>query len=134
MGNYSAAVSGGGSSLVNVFLAPETLQQLPVYYLIWTLFYMTIHIVWDARSTRTPALHFVHIGSKVGSLYNAVSFASSLLLLVGIFNEATRKLAGDTVAPILLAAISGLMVALSEMCPYKIERGLSAPSPRITQP
>lgn len=134
MGNSSAVTNRTTDTLLNVFLAPETLQQLPVYYLIWTLFYMCIHLVWDARSPHTPALHLVHLSSKVGALYNAVSFASSLLLLSGIFNVATRKLAGDTVAPILLASMAGLMVAISELCPYKFDRGNPLKLPRITPP
>lgn len=134
MGNSNAVADRPTESLLNVFLVPETLQQLSVYYLIWTLFYMCVHLVWDARSPRTPALHLVHLSSKVGALYNAISLSSSLLLLVGIFNVATRKLAGDTVAPILLASLSGLMVALSELCPYKFDRGQPLVPPRVTRP
>lgn len=122
MGNNLAVASSGSSSLLNVFFAPETIRQLPIYYLFWIILYLTINIIWDIRSTRTPKFHFGHLGSKVGALYNAAAFASSLLLFVSLLDDATRKLAGDTVAPIVLAALSGLLVALAELCPYKVDR------------
>lgn len=108
-------------------VAPSSLSQLSVYYLSWTVLYLGVNIGWDALSPRTPAFHVSHLSGKVTALYNAVSFASSLLLLVAIFSEPTRKLAGDTVAPMLLAALSGLMVAASELCPYKLEKGTKPP-------
>lgn len=87
------------------------------------LLYGGINLLWDIRTTKTPPFHITKISGKVGVLHNAATFASSLLVMVGLFDERVRQLAGDTVVPLLLAGFSGLLVTLSEICPYKPSKG-----------
>lgn len=87
------------------------------------LLYGGINVSWDIRTTKTPPFHITKMGAKVGVLHNAATFASSLLVVVGLFNEHVRQIAGDTVVPLLLAGGSGLLVTLSEICPYKPGKG-----------
>lgn len=103
-------------------LAPQTTGDLPIFYLFWVLLYLTINIVWDVRSGRTPTFHVSHLSQKTPVAFNAASFASSLLLIVGLCDKDTMKVAGDTFVPILLAGLAGLFFALSEICPYKPPR------------
>ena len=100
-------------------IAPASAQDLPVFYLFWVLLYLAINVIWDIRSSKTPEFHWAHFSGKSPVAYSAASFASSLLLLVGLANPATMKVAGDTMVPVMLAGFSGIFFGLSEMCPYK---------------
>lgn len=103
-------------------VAPQTAADLPVFYLFWVLLYLTINIVWDVRTAQTPAFHLSHLGLKTPVAFNAASFASSLLILIGLVDKDVMKVAGDTLLPIMLAGLSGIFFGLSEICPYKPNR------------
>lgn len=103
-------------------LTPHSAAELPVFYLFWVLLYLAINIIWDIRSLRTPEFHMSMLGNKTTVAFNAASFASSLLLVVGMADPKTLKAAGDTMLPILLAGSSGVLFGLAEVCPYKPER------------
>lgn len=61
------------------------------------------------------------LSRKLSVVYNAATFTGSLLVIISTFSPAVRKVAGDTVIPLLLAGFAGIIVALSEICPYKPE-------------
>lgn len=108
--------------VASVLLCPQSLQQLSIFYLFWILLYMAVNIIWDIRSSQTADWHIADLTGKIGPLYNAASFASSFLLLVAAFDPKVRALAGDTVAPLILASLSGIFVSVGEVCPYKPNR------------
>ena len=116
-----------------ILLAPQNTGELPVFYLFWVVLYLAINIIWDIFSGRTPEFHLANLGQKSSVTFNAASFASSLLLVVGLCDKDTMKVAGDTIVPILLAGLSGVMFALQEICPYKPQR-LGPPAPAETKP
>lgn len=103
-------------------IAPQNVQELPIFYLFWILTYLAVNIIWDIRSGRTPPFHVSHLSGKTTVAFNAASFTSSLLIVVGLFDKETMKVAGDTMLPLVLAGLSGVFLSLSEICPYKPEK------------
>lgn len=101
------------------FLAPATQHDLPIFYLFWVLLYLSVNVIWDIRSQRTPDFHVSLFAQKTPVAFNAASFASSLLLLIGLVSPPTMKLAGDTMLPIMMAGLSGVFFGIAEVCPYK---------------
>lgn len=100
-------------------IAPQTPGEVPVFYLFWVALFCAINIIWDVRSGRTPAFHIGNLGQKTPVAFSAASFVSSLLLLIGLLDKATMKVAGDTYVPILLAGMEGSLIALQDLRPYK---------------
>lgn len=100
-------------------VAPNSTAEVAVFYLFWVLLYLAINIIWDIRSSKTPDFHFAHLSKKTAVAFNAGSSASSMLLIAGLFNPPTMKVAGDTMVPIMLAGLSGVLFGLSELCPHK---------------
>lgn len=107
-------------SSVLALIAPQTAGDLAIYYLFWVLLYLAINVIWDIRTPHTEPFHIAHLGSKkTQTLFSAASFASSLLILVGLLDKDTMRVAGDTFVPIMLAGFSGVLFGVSEICPYK---------------
>lgn len=103
---------------------PASTDQLTTFYFFWVTAYAATNILWDIRTDRTPGFHVSDLGGKVGVLFNAATFASSLLVLLSVFDADVRKIAGDAVVPLLIAGFSGVFVALGEICPYKPDKSL----------
>jgi len=106
------------STHIHVLYAPNEAQEIPKYYLFWMSLYAGINLIWDYKSSRTANFHIGNLKHKVNVIYNAVTFASSLLLIMGFFDDVTRKLASDTYIPILTASLAGLFITISGLCPY----------------
>jgi hypothetical protein len=102
------------------FYAPENTADLATFYAVWTTLFLIINVIWDILTKETPKFHFVHVSEKVEVLFAATTFASSLLLVIGIFDDVILKLAGDAKVPIFLAGASGVLVSLRQLCPYPI--------------
>lgn len=99
-------------------LFPHTKGELVKFYFLWITVYMAIHMIWDAVTRHTPPFHFGSMGGKISTLFGASTLASSILLLTGLVDGITEKMIGDTVLPLLLAGMSGMLVGLSGLCPY----------------
>lgn len=100
-------------------IVPADKAGLAVYYLFWILLYAAIALAADFRSPNTPSFRLGDLRHKHGTLYNAASFASSLLILSGMFSASVRTVAGDTIVPLLLAGMSGMFMAVSDLDPRK---------------
>lgn len=98
---------------------PTTLSELTLFYVDWIAIYCGINIVWDIRSEKTAPFHLHNLKDKITVVYNASSMASSVLLLISLFSPQVKALAVDTVVPLLLAGISGVLLGIGEICPYK---------------
>ena len=98
---------------------PSSSKQTAIFYTFWIFTYTIINLVWDITSKKTEVFQFGHLDRKINVLYNAASFASSLLVVISVFSEPVRKIAGDIMVPLLLAGISGVVISVSELCPYK---------------
>jgi hypothetical protein len=107
---------------VHVLFTPANVGELPQFYLFWILAYCGINILWDIRTTKTPAFHVTRLNGKVSVLHNAATFTSSFMIIVGMFDPNVGKLAGETMIPLLLAGLSGIIVTIGEICPYKPSR------------
>jgi hypothetical protein len=108
--------------VIHAAFKPIDNSQLGIFYFFWIVLYVGINFFWDWRSPHTPPFHIAHVGEKLSVLYNASTLASSILLISSVFNKEVQKVAGDAVAPIVLASMSGFLVGLSGLSPYKPER------------
>jgi hypothetical protein len=102
-----------------VLIAPDDNSDAGFFFAFWAGLYVFINLGWDILTPKTPRFHLSHLDSKVGTLWNGVTFASSIMVVSSAFSPATRDFAGDQVAPLLLAGTAGLFVTLSAICPYK---------------
>ena len=108
--------------MASSIIAPQTVQEPPIFYLFWILAYLTVNIVWDIRSGRTPPFHVAHMSAKTTVAFHDASFTSSLLIVVGLLDKDTMKVAGDTMLPLVLAGLSGVFFSVSEICPYRPDK------------
>lgn len=112
----------GGFDILHYFLLPPDTQHVVIYYLFWLLLFLVVNILWDIRTDKTPPFHLDHLKDKVGVLYEAATFCSSLLIITGMASHSVQALARDTTLPLLLAGISGLLRSVPVLCPYKSDR------------
>jgi hypothetical protein len=102
-------------------VAPTTRGQLTVCYLVWVSLFLTINIVWDIRTPRTPPFHLAGMKDKVPVAYDAATFCSSILIIAALVNESVRALDRDVTIPLVIAAFSGFLRAVPALCPYSRE-------------
>ena len=98
--------------------SPGTVRELSIYYLIWISAFLLINIAWDVFTPNTPRFHFHNLKGKISTLYAATTFSSSFLLLLSLFSAGVTKVVGDTLVPLILAGLTGILYAISELCPY----------------
>ena len=108
------------SGIVHYVLAPTNAVEITVYYLIWVVLFFAVNVLWDIRTDKTPDFHFLRLTTKIDVAHNAVSFCSSLLVIVGLLDREVGKLATDAIAPLLLAGLSGVLKSLPALCPYSM--------------
>lgn len=100
-------------------VAPADRSSAGVFFAFWGGLYVAINLVWDVLTPQTPPFHLSDLDTKVGTLWNGATFASSIMVVSSAFSPETREFAGDHVVPLLLAGTAGLFVTLSAICPYK---------------
>ena len=103
--------------LAHLLLLRST-SELAVCYLMWAATFLLINVTWDIGSSRTPRFHLLMLPAKVAVLHHAVAFCSCILVLAALVDESIRDLSEETVVPLVIAAIAGIMQALPAMCPY----------------
>lgn len=108
--------------LLKCMFLPASTSDMAVYYLIWIILFLSINIFWDINSDKTPDFHLQNIKAKTGALYSAATFCSSMLLIISLFSEAVATIVGNTLVPVILAGLTGILHAISDLCPYPIER------------
>ena len=101
---------------------PTDITSLTICYLAWITCFVTVNIVWDVYSDRTPPFHISHLRDKVSVLHSAAAFSSSLLIIISLVNPAVDKIARDTIVPLVLAALAGMFMTLPAVCPYSLNR------------
>lgn len=80
---------------------------------------MIVNVIWDIKTDRTPPFHLDRFKEKYDVVYNAATFCSGLLLLVGLVSPTVQALAKDTTVPLILAGSTSLLRAVPALCPYK---------------
>lgn len=106
--------------IAQTVFAPSTTDQIPTFYCVWMLIYIAVHIVWDARSERTPSFNVVRLAQRHHLIYSGATFASSLLIVLGVLTNSVRELISDTALPLLIAGGSGILSSISAAAPYRL--------------
>ncbi len=104
--------------LLHNILAPTNVEELINFYLIWILLFLSINIIWDIKTTKTPVFHFTSLAGKAALLHPASFFCSSLLIIVACKEPDVWKLAEEIKIPILLTGFSGVLTSIVAFCPY----------------
>ena len=99
-------------------LAPPDTVSLTIFYLFWIVLFLFINISWDIATPNTPSFHIESLKGKINVVHHGVAFCSSLLVVVSLLNPAVREVARDTMVPLLIAGISGMLLTIPALCPY----------------
>ncbi len=101
-------------------LWPEGGETLTTFYFCWMLIFLIVHFVWDWRSSKTPVFCVDRLKDRgVQTVYNASTFATSLLLLLALIHNSVVELLGDTSIPLLIAGFSGIIQSAIAIVPPK---------------
>ena len=106
------------SDLLTCVMWPSSSRQLLIFYVAWISLFFGINLLWDLLSPLTPVFHLHRMRDKVGTLYAASTFCSSLLPPISLFNSDVARVAGDTLLPMIQAGMTGLLHSVGEICPY----------------
>jgi hypothetical protein len=109
-----------GDYAFKILLGPTDKATLAGFYCVYILAYVIGHIVWDIKTTRTPAFHFGRLREKTDVLHSAVTMTSSWLLLLTIWQPGVEKITNETMVPIILAGFAGILYGFGKLCPYDI--------------
>jgi hypothetical protein len=113
-------LSAVGRAVIHNILIPSNASQLCVCYLIWTLLFVGVNIIWDIRSNFTPKFHFLSIQSKSSLLHPAAAMCSCVLVIAALINDSIKDISAETAIPIVLSSLSGIFQAIGSLCPYKL--------------
>jgi hypothetical protein len=116
---------GLSAVVAHVIFDPDDKYLVAAFYLFWMIAYLAVNIGWDIFTERTPPFHMSNLRNKFGTAHAAAMFASSLLLLIGSVAPHVASAIGETIAPLVLVGVSGLLFALSQLCPYELNSGSS---------
>jgi hypothetical protein len=105
--------------MLRYVLFPSDVGEMAGFYFVWMAFFLVVNVIWDIRTQRTPPFHMDRFKEKYDVVYNAATFCSGLLILVGLVSPTVRQLAKDTTVPLILAGFASLLRALPAICPYK---------------
>jgi len=92
-------------------------NDIAIFYVIVTALFLTIHIVWDYRSEKTPPFDLRNLKAKVPVVFSAVTFCSSFLLLAALLDRNIFPLLGDSIVPVLVSGSAGILISLADLSP-----------------
>jgi hypothetical protein len=99
---------------------PQGAADIGIFYFAWVAIFLSVNIIWDIFTSRTPEFHLSMLTTKLRTLHSATFFCGSLLLLLTIVEPNLWVLAKETYVPIVLAGISGVLTSLPAICPYEV--------------
>ncbi len=103
---------------VSFLFLPVDTRGLSICYLFWISLFLGINILWDVYTPLTPRFHVSALRSKVETLFNAGTFASSLLVISSLFDNQTAQTVSAAGIAHVMAGLSGLLISVSGLCPY----------------
>lgn len=109
----------GFLTILSDVLVPTTPDNIKVFYAIVMVTCLAINIAWDCISRLTPAFSLARISEKVSLLFSSSTIASSLLLIIAVFDKDVSKALGDFWLPFLLAGGAGLLISLQDLSPHR---------------
>lgn len=96
---------------------PDSKEEVGYFYLLWTLLYLATHILWDFLSKKTPPFELKNLKDDINILWSGTTIATSLLLLFAVPQPALLTVVGDITLPLIIAGMSGVLIALSNLQP-----------------
>jgi TRAP-type C4-dicarboxylate transport system permease large subunit len=103
-----------------LMFSPTEASGVAEFYAIWITMFLLVNICWDIFTPRTGGFHLSHMSEKVDTLFSATTFASSIYLLLTVFQQEQTVLTGSAKIPLIISAISGALVSIKYLCPYEI--------------
>lgn len=133
------ADGGFAAKTLALLFSPTEASGVAEFYAIWITIFLLVNICWDIFTPRTGGFHLSHMSEKVDTLFSATTFASSIYLLLTVFQQQQTVLSGSAKIPLIISAISGALVSIKHLCPYEIparkklqiDLDTSTASPRI---
>lgn len=109
-------------TVLTALVAPADQRQGVVFFFFWIAAYTAVYLTWDIISDQTPPFHLSQLAGKTYVIWNAATFANSVLLIVSVFSQSARALVDAAMVPIIMVALAGLMISVSALCPYPPKR------------
>ena len=123
-----------GGFIVHCLFAPSSTFELGIYYFLWMLMFIGANVVWDIRTPHTGRFHISNLKDKTTTAYAAATFSSSFVLLLAFFDDDVQRVVGDTLLPLILAGITGVLQSVSEVCPYDARKLASGKKQKRSPP
>jgi len=102
------------------WLSPQNAQELTRFYFILCIFYLLVHLIWDARCVDTPKFSLDRLQYKMNEVYSSSTFATSAFFIVILFDIQNPLRTSDAfIFPLIIAALTGFMISLSAIVPKK---------------
>ena len=99
---------------------PDGKEAITKFYFVYMSIYLLIHFLWDWLSPQTPAFSAERFSARgLPMVFNAATFATSLLLLLALWHNTLASLLGDTTLPLIVAGFSGMIQSFSALVPPK---------------
>lgn len=108
------------SKLTNFMFSPNLASGVGEFYALWITLFVVVNVIWDILTPRTEPFHFSHLSEKVDTLFSSTTFASSLYLMLTVFQQETTILTGSSKVPLIISAFSGVLISIRYLCPYDI--------------
>ena len=98
-------------------LKPHSAIDVGRFYFFWITLYLLVHLAWDVFSKHTT-FFFGKLKNKVSEIFNAVTFASSLYLILIVLEGRHGSLGDDAIIPLIYSGLIGFLNALGAIVPY----------------
>ncbi|MBX9589567.1 MAG: hypothetical protein K2X43_09695 [Hyphomonadaceae bacterium] len=99
------------------FLVPHDKAELGKFYFFIIALCLSINIIWDICTSKTPRFHLDRLSEKVITVVAATTIASSLLVCMAVVDPKVYTLIGDFTLTLVLAGVAGLLVSIPEIDP-----------------
>lgn len=113
-------------------LVPETVEGVKALYGIVVIGGLIVNIIWDIVDPNTPKLTTKRIRDKASLIFALATLASSLLLIMSVFNKNLATTLGDFWIPVLLCGMVGVLMSFPELVPKK--EAVTDPKPELSPP
>ncbi len=101
---------------------PDGEEGVTRFYFVWMVAYVAVHFAWDWWSSQTPPFCAERLTNRgLPTVFNAATFATSLLLLLALWHNTLVSLLGDTSLPLMVAGLSGVIQSFGALAPPKMK-------------
>ena len=100
-------------------IIPETVEGIKILYGFVVIGGLAVNIIWDILDSKTPKITAKRIREKASLIFALATLASSILLIMSVFNKKLATTLGDFWIPIFLCGLVGVIISVPELAPKR---------------